>query len=243
MVKSKELKLMRKRLEKADRVKDPLQLVHLTSSEEHNDLQKNITIDCGSDSSASQRLALMYKASSDLSTSTLQQLMSLFETNMGDFYRNSSWGLDLKEKADEFRHPKARFLILVTVTESTPAVALDRSCVKEKEGERMQELAGFVHFRFCYDDDDQPEHAVVYVYEIQVSERFRHQGLGSRLMAAVESMAKAVDLPRVMLTVFKANTSALQFYQSKLVYRIDESSPSQLGDEADFEILSKVVAQ
>lgn len=200
-------------------MKDPLQLVHLIG-EEYYDPQKH-TIDCGTDnSSTTQQCALLYKASSDLPALTLQHLMSLFETNMGEFYRNSSWGLDLKEKEDEFRHPKARFLLLVTTTESTPAIAFNESCEKE-EGGRMQELAAFVHFRFCYDDDDQPEHAVVYVYEIQVSERFRQQGLGSRLMAAVESMAKAVDLPKVMLTVFKTNTSALQFYQSKLVYRVD----------------------
>ncbi len=44
-----------------------------------------------------------------------------------------------------------------------------------------------------------------------------------------------------MLTVLKNNPEALSFYQTKLKYKVDESSPSACGEEAAHEILSKAV--
>jgi hypothetical protein len=45
-----------------------------------------------------------------------------------------------------------------------------------------------------------------------------------------------------MLTCFKENTVALQFYQS-LGYGIDLNSPSLVGVMVDYEILSRRVSQ
>lgn len=208
MVKSKELKIMRKKLEKAEKIHDPLRRI-----DEEN---------CRLDDTA---FALSYKSSTDLDDSKLQQCLALFESNMADFYRSSSWGLDLKDKKEEFQDKKARFLLITS---------------KATAGEDEQ-LAAFAHFRFCYDDDDEPENVVIYVYEIQVCRSFRRQGLGRRLMAIIEAIGKAADLPKVMLTVFRKNTAALQFYQTKLDYIIDESSPSKHGEVEDYEIVSKAI--
>jgi len=249
MVKSKELKILRKRLERAEKVRDPLQAVMASSDE------TTISFPC-SDSSSDENyvLSLEYASSADLCSNNsnnnkeqpvlLQQCLDLFQANMGDLYRNSRWGLNLDEKREEFRHKKARFLLVRatrnnSIPEKQPASAEED---EEDDRENHSSLAAFVHFRFCYDDDDQPEAAVLYVYEIQVAPAHRRRGLGRRLMAVVESVARAVDLPCVMLTVFQKNEAALQFYQKKLGYQIDPSSPSQHGELVeDYEILSKQI--
>jgi hypothetical protein len=46
-----------------------------------------------------------------------------------------------------------------------------------------------------------------------------------------------------MLTVLKNNAHAMSFYTGKLKYTIDPSSPSEFGEEASHEIMSKCVNQ
>ena len=250
MVKSKELKILRKRLERAEKVRDPLPAVMASCNEK-------ISFPCSLDDDAAKTvLSLEYASSADLCSNNnnkeqpllLQQCLDLFQANMGDLYRNSRWGLNLDEKREEFRHKKARFL-LVRATRNNSIQEKPSAAAEQEEEEAspsssddVSSLAAFVHFRFCYDDDDSPEAAVLYVYEIQVAPAHRRRGLGRRLMAVVESVARAVDLPLVMLTVFKKNEAALQFYQKKLGYQIDPSSPSQHGELVeDYEILSKQI--
>lgn len=251
MVKSKELKIMRKKLEKAEKIQDPFKMIG-----QHSQLLDATVGEESSPSSASSSaaaLTISYKSSADLDDSTLQQCLALFKGNMGDLYRNSTWGLDMEEKKDEFQHKKARFLLLTAAAEA-PAEASstnddtnNNSAQNQQKQESKQQdrhLAAFVHFRFCYDDDEEPECVVLYVYEIQVSGAFRRRGLGRRLMEIIEDICKAVDFPKVMLTVFSKNTAALQFYQSQqLGYRIDESSPSKYNQVEDYEILSKVIVK
>ena len=61
-------------------------------------------------------------------------------------------------------------------------------------------------------------------------------------MVLMEAIASHMKMKKVMLTVFKANHSALDFY-TYLHYNIDESSPSKHNEEADYEILSKSIDQ
>lgn len=158
-------------------------------------------------------------------TAAMQQCLDLFEANMSDLYKASSWGLDMNLKQSEFKHEKARFLLVQTSTEISKS-----------------ELVAFVCFRFELDDEEQPTGVVLYVYEVQIAVPYRRQGLGRRLMAAVEYIAQTVGFPKVMLTVFKRNQDALIFYRDNLRYQIDESSPSQHGAAEDYEILSKPIA-
>lgn len=150
----------------------------------------------------------------------LDDCLKLFQENMADLYKNSSWGLDMGEKRAEFTHKTARFLLVRTLE---------------------SELAAFVHFRFCLDDDEEPTRAVLYVYEIQVASQYRRQGLGRQLMSIVEEIAKTTCLKVIMLTVFASNGPALTFYQEKLQYEIDETSPSNYDKIVDYEILSKEI--
>lgn len=210
-MKAKDLKILRKKLTKINR-------------SDHNPVdgvsKDALTIDVdGISGAASKALSVKFAPSGALSDQRFRDCLGLFERNMGAFYRNSSWGLDMDEKALELKHEKARFLLLTD----------------------DENLAGFVHFRFSYDDEEYPSCAVLYVHEIQIDETSRRQGLGKKLMDITETIASKAEMTKVVLTVFKANKAAMNFYQD-LEYSIDESSPSKFNDPVDYEILSRVVS-
>lgn len=162
-------------------------------------------------------------ATSPLSPEIQKQCLDLFECNMGDLYRQSNWGLDMKEKKDELEHKNAKFLLVTSNDDNDDSIV------------------AFCHFRFDTNDDEDPTEAVLYVYEIQVSSRARRSGLGRRLMTILELVARQVGLTKTMLTVFKQNEQAWKFYTEKLKYKVDEISPSNYGEDVDYEILSKRV--
>jgi N-alpha-acetyltransferase 40 len=171
----------------------------------------------------------------------LQQCLQLFTENMKELYEKSSWGYDMKMKQEELLHPNARFIVFFDCDhQDTPAVA------------------AFVHFRYCYDDDDDPSEIVLYIYEFQVRSRCQKQGIGQYCMRIIDQIAlnangsaaamttsksatPIVKVPKVMLTVFRKNESAMQFYIQKLNYQIDPSSPSCYNQVTDYEILSKTI--
>lgn len=233
MVKAKLLKQLRKKTDKADKVIDLLACFHETSllsleicgvkgGGPAEDTQSAST-SCVSrnHNGGLERCQLRFEAapsSKVLPPTFLEKALVLFETNMGELYRKSSWGLDMESKRDELEHRKARFLFLRrTIMDNT------------------DELVAFVHFRFEMDDEDSPQCVVLYVYEIQVAANFRKQGIGQRLMSLVEHIARFNEMDKVLLTVFKSNNSAMDFYKNRLGYLEDESSPN----DEDYVILSK----
>jgi ribosomal protein S18 acetylase RimI-like enzyme len=219
-MKAKDLKILRKKLAKANKL-DTNPLEGVATDLLHFSLPKR------SDDAAVEKpetaLSIQYTSSVDLSDTRFKQCLDLFETNMGEQYRKSSWGLDMKAKEDELRHEKARYLLLTPDDES-------------------DELAGFMHFRYDYDDEESPAYGVIYVFEIQIDESYQRRGLGKKVMDLVEALTLQSELEKVMLTVFKANESAMKFYLG-LDYSIDESSPSKWNNPADYEILSKAVTK
>lgn len=171
-----------------------------------------------SSSCADNELTVRFAPSSKLSPPEIESVFALFVDNMGEMYTESSWGLDKEDKFKELQHEHARFLLV--------------------EDPSAGKLAGFVHFRFDYDDEEAPTESVLYVYEIQIDESYRRQGLGKKLMHISEEIASKAGVGKVMLTVFKKNNGAMEFYKG-LNYEIDESSPSKHNEPADYEILSK----
>mmetsp|Transcript_17059 Transcript_17059/g.38962 ORF Transcript_17059/g.38962 Transcript_17059/m.38962 type:complete len:223 (+) Transcript_17059:122-790(+) len=219
-MKSKELKILRKRLAQASRCEDPLKGIENemrlpveTTGRVHGEVGS-------SDSSKPARgdkLSLEFSPSQQIAEKRYKDCLALFETNMGEMYKNSSWGLDMEQKSAELRHDKARFLFAIDYEET---------------------LAGFVHFRFEYDDEESPTCAVLYVYEIQIESAYRRCGVGKRLMRIAERIAREQSMTKVMLTVFKNNNQAMAFYTKTLSYDVDESSPSKFGENVDYDILS-----
>ena len=169
----------------------------------------NALDDCGSSCLAPpllafEGLALRFAAARDLDASTRDACFALLEANMRAHYEASDWGWDAKEKRGDLAAADARVL-----------VAEDASGA----------VAGFVHFRFEPDDDDEPR---------------RGNGLGRRLMSLLHVVASTLDLDAVMLTVFKANAAAQRFYVEKLKYAVDGDDPANHGvDDACYVILSR----
>ncbi|KAF1318274.1 N-alpha-acetyltransferase 40, partial [Globisporangium splendens] len=161
---------------------------------------------------------------SQLDDATKSEIVALFEANMRQQYEASDWGYDAAAKRQELFEPEARYLI-----------AYDN---ETSDSDGKEAIAGFVHFRFVDDDDVE----VLYVYEIQVAARMQCKGLGKFLMQILLLVARRQRMKLVVLTVFKANASAMAFYRDKMGFAVDETSPSASGDSsASYEILSKVV--
>lgn len=222
MVKSKELKIMRKKIEKADKLPNPLAAVktippNLPFCMPNSDKKQ------GNDDNVSLRLEAL--SSAQVSEEIMQKFLELFEDNMGDLYRVSTWGLNLEEKAQDFGHRKARFLIVWS---------------KGSDNDDASEtLAAFVHYRFCFDDEERPDWAVLYVYELQVAEGFQRKNIGHALQQVLEEVGRQTQMTKIMLTVFHNNPNALRFYRDKCGYSVDETDPSNYQERVDYMILSK----
>lgn len=101
-------------------------------------------------------------------------------------------------------------------------------------------VLGFVSFMVTYEDGKE----VIYCYEIHLSENARGKGLGKLLMGKMEEIGRRVGLEKAMLTVFKSNEMAREFYRRN-GYVVDEYSPKPRRlrngtvKEFGYEILSK----
>lgn len=153
-----------------------------------------------------------------LSTSQQKQIFSILKSNVERYYLASDWGWNEETKRKELFHINSKFLIFEDAIKST--------------------VAGFAMFRAEFDDEDEPEHPVIYVYELQIADSYRGKGLGRKLMEYVTVIQRQYQMWKIMLTSFKANQDAIKFY-TKIGFGIDINSPSRCGfDEECYEILS-----
>ena len=159
-----------------------------------------------------------------------QALFDLERSNMREAY-DSEGGWDGHSKWKEMFHAKARYLIISR--QHTDAELL------QNDG-AGQEVLAFSHFRFELDTDGHSPESMLYIYELQVAESARRQGLGLMLLQQLESLALEHGMHRTKLTVFKRNTGALAFY-ARAGYTLDSTSPGFWGREESFEIWSKII--
>jgi ribosomal protein S18 acetylase RimI-like enzyme len=174
-----------------------------------------------------------------------------------EYERN--WGYREAEKRAEIFAPEARYLVAVGAEEDAAAGGAGGAGAggaeqagepqPEPEQDPAQSAAaagggkplGFVHLRYVLDEEDEQaqDAAVLYVYEIQLAPALQRRGVGGRLMALSERLALGLGLRKMKLTVFRTNAAALAFYQQKLGYAVDASSPSKWKLDECYEILSK----
>ncbi|XP_039234756.1 N-alpha-acetyltransferase 40, partial [Pipra filicauda] len=79
-------------------------------------------------------------------------------------------------------------------------------------------------------------------YEVQLESRVRRRGLGKFLLQILQLVANSTQMKKVMLTVFKHNLGAFQFFREALQFEVDPTSPSVsgcCGDDSSYEILSR----
>ena len=122
--------------------------------------------------------------SSCLSKNERQTIFTIFEKNMKQLYvKNAAW--HEAEKKKELFHPDSRFLCVyasprsqdTTMQQSAPSSSMNTF---EKD-QGNEEIIAFVMFRFEWDDEDEPEHPVVFCYEIQICENYRGRSLGKHV--------------------------------------------------------------
>ncbi|CAH8552526.1 unnamed protein product [Schistosoma guineensis] len=152
----------------------------------------------------------------------IDELMQLLQENMQSLYILSSWGWNTEAKRAEAFSSKSWLIICRCQTSD------------------IQSIAGFVSFRF----ECEEEHPVLYCYEIQLYPQFRHLHVGTFLMNILLSISLALNMHRVMLTVFKSNKSAIKFFE-KLGFETDETDPSMFKGvkTVDYRILSKLTVK
>ncbi|KAK3093727.1 hypothetical protein FSP39_019347 [Pinctada imbricata] len=146
-------------------------------------------------------------------------VFELTKKNMQRQYEESEWGWKDKDKLAEMTEEKAQYLLAMDVTTGKPVA--------------------FVHFRFDMEFDEE----VVYCYEIQLTDPVRRKGLGKFLMQILELLAYKTEMKKVMLTTFKGNKMAQDFFKKTCKYEVDEISPDDpvFEEGYDYEILSKEI--
>jgi GNAT superfamily N-acetyltransferase len=181
-----------------------------------------------------KELLIECKGSNFLTDIEQNSIFMILEENMKTWYEKT-WGWKETEKKKEIFQSDSRFLCLYEVPESMNA---PNNTVSLGEDVANKRLVAFAMFRFEWDDEDEPEHPVLFCYEVQI--RQDHQGLkiGRFLMDQLLKISNHWKMWKVLLTCFKINKPAMDFY-FKIGFGIDANSPSSCGyDEEVYEILS-----
>lgn len=170
--------------------------------------------------------------------SDFEACFALIELTSSKDYANSSIGWSPSKKKKEMRLPDMRYILLRRATASTTPPPTTEE--QDQQQQQQQQLPGFLSFMVTYEDGKE----VIYCYEIHLHPSTQGRGLGRQLMTLFEDIGQRVGLEKAMLTVFRANENAVQFYDL-LGYVVDESSPQPKKlrngtvKESDYLILSK----
>ncbi|KAJ5225346.1 hypothetical protein N7468_006571 [Penicillium chermesinum] len=188
----------------------------------------------------------VYSAKS-ISAADLEACLDLVELTSSAAYAASTSGWSRPRKRKEMLLPDMKFLIVrdAGCLAGTPEPVADRPNASgtadgEWEDEDEGGVLGFLSFMVTYEDGKE----VVYCYEIHLATEARGKGIGGLLMSTMEGIGRLIGLEKAMLTVFRSNTAARQFYE-KGGYEVDEYSPKPRRlrngtvKEADYFILSK----
>jgi ribosomal protein S18 acetylase RimI-like enzyme len=177
----------------------------------------------------------------DLADLSLERCFKLVESTSRSDYHASSRGWRPGQKRTEMRQTELRYL---TVKRRSNAEN-DSTGQKDEGCEGDMDFQGFLSFMVTHEDG----FAVIYVYEIHLTESARGKGLGQHLFSIIEKVAEQLGpaIEKVMLTCFVANTSAVQFYH-RLGFDVDGSSPRARKIRGklispDYVILSKLMKQ
>ncbi|KAM5533109.1 hypothetical protein V8D89_013252 [Ganoderma adspersum] len=166
---------------------------------------------------------LRVERGSGLSSADQDAVWRLWELNMRAMIEPSSFGWDPPEKKKELFHESSRYILMLH-DDGTPQAE-----------ERDLRIVAFTHFRFEYDQDEE----LIYCYELQVAEGFRHRGLGRFLFDKLVAIGTHWLMEKILLTVLNVNKSAREMY-SKVGFVVDPTSPDE-EPGVDYEILCKIL--
>ncbi|PWN36671.1 acyl-CoA N-acyltransferase [Meira miltonrushii] len=170
--------------------------------------------------------------SQELEEHDRKMMMTIFEENMRTMYEETPGGWDAQSKKEELFDNLSRFFIIRQANQDNAAII------------------AFIMWRFDLEDCDANDPVarkgkrkieIAYCYEIQVHSDFRQYGLGKWMMNRLEAVARNTNMRKVMLTVFKSNTHAKQFYD-RLGFKLEYSTPEnedELDELGEYVILGK----
>lgn len=168
-------------------------------------------------------LFVFTKRAKDLTVDQKNRMFEVLKANVQALFEKSTWGWHEAERHKELFHAMSRYVIVSKSPDFSQLV---------------ENMVGFASYRFDWDDDDEPEHPVLYLYELQVVEGHRSLGIGEHLMGMLKTIAEKTTMWKILLTCFKYNTGAMKFYK-RVGFGIDHNSPSQCGYHGEsYEILS-----
>ncbi|KAI5251721.1 hypothetical protein E4T42_04079 [Aureobasidium subglaciale] len=174
--------------------------------------------------------------STEPSNNVLHTLFELIKHTSYKHYDASNQGWDAENKLEEMKDEDMRYLIVRLAHDAVP----ESDTRWSKDSSMDHSVVGFLSFMITQEEKEN----VVYIYEIHMSEHFRGCGLGRHLFNVVEHVGRTTAMDKSMLTVFKSNTRARNWYASR-GYEVDEISPKPRklrggrSIESDYEILSK----
>lgn len=91
---------------------------------------------------------------------------------------------------------------------------------QQKRKQRQTRLAGFV----SYLPTHEPDLPVLYIYELHLQPQYQRHGLGKLLLTLVQSIAMNAGIEKIMLSVFRRNQNAWQWYFRR-GFEVDAFSP------------------
>ncbi|WEW59270.1 N alpha-acetyl-transferase [Emydomyces testavorans] len=156
----------------------------------------------------------------------------LLRLTSAETYRTSRNGWSPAKKKAEMKLPDMRYLLLLR--QGSEALQ------DHEESAEDRDLGGFLSFMTTYEDGI----PVLYCYEIHLSPRLQHKGIGKQLMCIFEDIGRNIGLEKEMLTVYKSNEAGIKFYE-RLGFAEDEYSPRPMKlrnghvKAFDYMILSK----
>lgn len=203
-----------------------------------------------SSSTSPVNFQLSYCPTSALTPKQTLRMFKIYEANMKTHYEET-WGWDKNARFKELFDSSSRFIIM-SVAETAQATTVDAATATSPEAAaapplpsphphaiaNTNDITGFCAYRFSWDDDDEPEHAVLYIYELQVAASHQGLGIGCVLTEAAVHIGQTLRMWKILLTCFKRNEQAMRFYLQN-GFAVDSNSPSAFGNTGeDYEILS-----
>ena len=163
----------------------------LSLAKECNDYAKECNLPTTlSNSSLSSVFSVVYKRSRDLTEADKSSMMSILENNMKTHYEKT-WGWKPVEKSKELFHPDSIFICLyptsvaVSTNDGSVTVNTDVSSTAASSSSSGKSTSGLVAYSMCrfeWDDEEEPEHPVLYCYELQLAAELHGQRIGSQVI-------------------------------------------------------------
>lgn len=155
---------------------------------------------------------LLTLRSSPVENVDLGMFFPLIDKNLGKFYRQVHGANWVQEKEEEMKEPGLMYLWYENLQKETETKP------------QIQSPVAFMSFMVTVDEGKD----VIYLYEIHVDPAYHGSRIGTTLVRSLHraacELARVGRCSGVSLTVFLANTKALEWYR-RLGYELTEGSP------------------